>query len=240
VHWSCSTSLPNSATEIDRNPISSLAGRTFGALLFDMDGTLLSSIRAAERVWTAWAERHGLDVQSFLPTIHGVKTIETIRRLALPGVDPQVEADAITRAEIEDVAGIEQIAGAAAFLKALPEDRWAIVTSASKALALRRIESAQVPLPKILVTAEDVPQGKPAPDCFLLAARRLGVAAKDCLVFEDALPGIAAAEAAGASVVVITATHTHRVETPHACVHDYSKIAMRTNAAGRLSVMSST
>jgi hypothetical protein len=106
-----------------------LAGRTFGALLFDMDGTILSSIKAAERVWAIWAKRHGLDVASFLPTIHGFRTVETIRRLGLPGVDPEAEAAAITQAEIEDVEGIEQIAGAATFLSALPADRWAIVTS---------------------------------------------------------------------------------------------------------------
>jgi hypothetical protein len=52
--------------------------RTFGAMLFDMDGTIINSIAAAERVWTAWAERHGLDVAAFLPTIHGVRAIETI------------------------------------------------------------------------------------------------------------------------------------------------------------------
>ena len=68
--------------------------RTFGALLFDMDGTIINSIAAAERVWTAWAERHGLDVASFLPTIHGVRAIETITKLELPGVDPQAEVHA--------------------------------------------------------------------------------------------------------------------------------------------------
>src|SRR5580698_6878369 len=128
-----------------RAAVTELAGRSFGALLFDMDGTILSSIKAAERVWGAWAKRHGLDVASFLPTIHGVKTIETIRRLGLPGVDPEAEAAAITQTEMYDLDGIEQIAGAARFLGSLPKDRWAIVTSAPKALALRRIESARLP-----------------------------------------------------------------------------------------------
>ena len=79
---------------------STLSNRTFGALLFDMDGTILNSIAAAERVWTAWAERHGLDVASFLPTIHGVRAIETITALQLPGVDPQAEVHALLLAEI--------------------------------------------------------------------------------------------------------------------------------------------
>ena len=97
--------------------------RTFGALLFDMDGTIINSIAAAERVWTAWAERHGLDVGSFLPTIHGVRAIETITKLELPGVDPQAEVHALLLAEIEDVEGVEAIEGAKAFLASLPPDR---------------------------------------------------------------------------------------------------------------------
>src|SRR6187551_2701028 len=116
--------------------------RGFAAFLFDMDGTILTSIVAAERVWAAWARGHGLDVEAFLPTIHGVRSVETVRRLALPGVDPEAEAAAITRAEIEDVEGIEAIAGAAAFLAALPADRWAIVTSAPRELAVRRLAAA--------------------------------------------------------------------------------------------------
>ena len=194
-----------------RTSVTDLANRTFGALLFDMDGTILSSVKTTERVWAAWATRHGLDVASFLPTIHGVKTIETMRRLGLPGVDPAAEAEAVTQAEMHDVDGIEQIAGAATLLGALPADRWAIVTSASLALALRRLQAARLPVPEVLVTAEDVSRGKPAPDCFLLAANRLGQKPQDCLVFEDSPAGIAAAEAAGATVLVVTAAHAQRL-----------------------------
>nr|WP_269530452.1 HAD family hydrolase [Asaia astilbis] len=127
-------------------------GKSFDAFLFDMDGTILTSIIAAERVWTLWAQKHGLDVAKFLPTIHGVQTIETIRRQKLPGVDPVAEAHWITSRELEDTQGIDPIPGATAFLKSLPEDRWAIVTSASRDLALKRIQIAGLPLPKILIT----------------------------------------------------------------------------------------
>ena len=221
----CSTRVP-ALTRPD------LPDRAFAAFLFDMDGTILSSIAAAERVWARWARRHGLDVAAFLPTIHGMRSVETVRRLGLPGVDPEAEAAAITREEMDDVAGIEPIAGIAAILAALPLARWAVVTSAPRELALRRIAAAGLPTPPLMIAAEDVAQGKPAPDCFVLAATRLGVAARDCLVFEDAPAGIAAAEAAGASVLVITDTHAHPLAPRHPSVRDYAALAARVDAGG--------
>jgi sugar-phosphatase len=209
-----------------------LPTRTFSALLFDMDGTIISSIASAERAWSRWAEAHGLDVASFLPTIHGVQSVETIRRLKLPGVDPEAEAAAITRAEMEDVGDITEIPGARAFLTGLPPERWAIVTSAPRALAARRLAAAGMPLPTLMVAAEDVRHGKPAPDCFLMAAERLGVAAPDCLVFEDAPAGIQAAEATGATVLVVTATHHRPVSAGHAAIPDYRGLSIDAGADG--------
>jgi sugar-phosphatase len=207
-----------------------LAGRAYAAFLFDMDGTLLSSIAAAERVWTDWARAHGVEVADFLPTIHGRRAIETIADLDLPGVDPAAEAAVIHAREVEDVGGIEAIPGAAAFLAALPAGRWAIVSSAPRTLALRRLQAAGLPASPTMVLAEDVVHGKPAPDCFLLAARRLGVDIADCLVFEDAPAGIAAAEAAGADVVVVTATHRDACVTRHPCIAGFD--GLRPQAAG--------
>ncbi|RRH94673.1 HAD family hydrolase [Mesorhizobium tamadayense] len=208
------------------------SGRNFAAFLFDMDGTVLNSIAAAERVWTEWANRHGLDVASFLPTIHGRRARETIAALKLPGVDPIAEADALLKAEAADLEGIVPIPGAVAFLSSLPPERWAIVTSAPRELALLRIEAAGIPVPAMMVSAEDVTRGKPAPDCFLLAAERLGVEARDCLVFEDAPAGIAAGEASGASVMVISATHVHPVVTQHASIATYDGIGVVIDERG--------
>lgn len=208
-----------------------LPPRTFGGFLFDMDGTILSSIASAERAWTAWAERQGLDVAAFLPTIHGVQSVETIRRLNLPGVDPVAEAHALTEAEMLDLDDVVPIGGAAAFLAALPPDRWAIVTSAPKRLAEVRLKSAGLPLPGVFVTAEDAERSKPAPDGFLLGAKRLGVAPEDCLAFEDAPAGIAAADAAGMTVVVITETHRGMMDTAHAMITDYRDLAVEWDGA---------
>lgn len=207
-----------------------LTDRRYAAFLFDMDGTLLSSIANAERHWGAWARRQGLDVASFLPTIHGVKTVETIRRLALPGIDAEAEAAALTQAEMDDLTGVEVIAGVAALLAVLPPDRWTVVTSAPRALAAARLAHVGLALPANAVTAEDVARGKPAPDPFLLGAERLGAPIADCLAFEDAPAGIEAAHAAGATVVVLTATHQHPIDTPHATIVDYAQVDLAAAA----------
>lgn len=206
------------------------------AVLLDMDGTLLTSIAAAERVWGRWAARHGLDVKSFLPTIHGRQAVETVRLLNLPGVDPETEAAAITRAEIEDVAGVEAIAGVADFLAGLPVDRWAVVTSAPRALAERRLGAAGLPCPSVLIAAEDVARSKPEPDGFELAAQRLGTTADRCLVLEDSSAGIAAGEAAGARVVVVTATHEHAVETAWPTIRDYRDLVLERDGEGTVHI----
>jgi mannitol-1-/sugar-/sorbitol-6-phosphatase len=212
----------------------SILNRRYSAFLFDMDGTILNSIAAAERIWSAWATRHGLDVAAFLPTIHGARAVDTIARLGLPGVDAEAEALEITRAEIDDVEGIVEIPGAAAFLQSLPAGRWAIVTSAPEALARRRLQAAGLPVPAVMITSEDVSNGKPHPDCYLLAARRLGVDAVDCLIFEDAPLGIRAAEAAGAQVMVISTTHDQPMDTPHASINGYATFMATVADSGLL------
>jgi sugar-phosphatase len=211
---------------------SSVSERRYSALLFDMDGTILNSIASAERIWGRWAKSHGLDVETFVPTVHGARAFDTIARLDLPGVDPQTEALLITQEEIADVDGIIEVPGASIFLRSLPNQRWAIVTSAPKALAIRRIEAAGIPMPTILVTSEDVSDGKPNPACYLLAAQRLGVEATECLVFEDAVAGILAGETAGADVIVVTATHTRKMTTRHAVIGDYKTLRANVDEHG--------
>jgi len=217
---------------------SAVFNRRYRAFLFDMDGTLLNSIAAAERVWSIWAERHGLDVAAFLTTIHGARAIDTITRQALPGVDPEVEAQWITEAEINDVEGVVAISGAVAFLSRLPGDQWALVTSAPRELALRRLQAAGIAPPAVLVTAEDVAVGKPNPACYVLGAQRLGVPVQECLVFEDAAVGIRAGEAAGADVMVVTSTHHTPVATDHPSIDGYQQLDVQRDADGLLYLQS--
>jgi sugar-phosphatase len=212
-------------------------GRPFAAFLFDMDGTLLSSIEAAERVWGRWAAQFGIDAATFLPTIHGRRTIESVRSLNIPGMDVEEQAAAITRAELEDVQGIHVIPGAHEFIASLPKDRWAIVTSASRELAMRRLAAIELRSPTVFITAEDIPKGKPDPACYQLAASQLGFKTEDCVVFEDAVAGIQAGEAAGSAVVVITATHQHRIDTPHPTMKDYTNLRTVAASGGKLKLV---
>ncbi|MCV0413869.1 MAG: HAD-IA family hydrolase [Brevundimonas sp.] len=199
---------------------------SYAAFLFDMDGTLITSTVAAERVWTRWAARHGLDAAAFVPTIHGVRAADTIRRQNLPGIDVEAEAAWVERGEIEDLEGVAPIAGAIDFVRRLPPDRWAVVTSATVPLATARMRAAGVEPPAVLITAEDVARGKPDPAGYRLAAERLGVAAADCLVFEDAEAGIAAGEAAGCDIRIVTAAWTHPLETTHPTLADYGDLRL--------------
>lgn len=211
--------------------------KRYNGFLFDMDGTLLNSIAAAERVWGKWAARHGLDVAAFLPTMHGKRGIDTISGLALPGVDVQAEALEIERGEIEDVEGVVAIPGAIDFLNGLPSARWAIVTSAPALLARARIEAAGLPQPPKIVTAEDVKIGKPNPAGYLLGASHLGADPARCLVFEDVMAGVLAGEAAGSDVMVVTATHSHALDTRHPKIASYEGLQVHVDGDGGMQIV---
>ena len=172
------------------------------ALLLDMDGTLVHSTTEVETVWRLWCQGHRLDPAPVLAMCHGVRSREVIRALA-PQLDLVREVALLDELEIQHAGVAEPIAGARTLLAALPPARWALVTSASQRVARHRLASAGLPLPRWLIGAEEVVRGKPDPEPYLLAARRLGLAPADCLVFEDAPAGIRSALQAGCQVVQI-------------------------------------
>jgi mannitol-1-/sugar-/sorbitol-6-phosphatase len=175
------------------------------ALLFDMDGVLVDSTPAVTRVWTTWAKRYGLDPAEVVRQAHGRPSIATIREL-LPSADHRVEDQAIEKAEIEDIEDVIALPGTIELLSALSDDRFAVVTSATRALALVRLRAAGFAIPKHLVTSNDIQRGKPAPEPYIKGAQILGLSPADCIVVEDAPAGIQSGKAAGSRVIALRTT----------------------------------
>ncbi|MBN6190434.1 MULTISPECIES: HAD-IA family hydrolase [Microbacterium] len=173
------------------------------AALLDMDGTLVDSTAVVERLWLAWAEPHGLDPETVLRVVHGRQGHQSMAIL-LPERDHAInlhENEIMLATEAGDVDGVVGIAGADRLLAALETVPHAIVTSANVALMTARMQAAGLTVPELAVTAENVSASKPDPEGFLLAARMLGVAPAECVVFEDSGAGIQAGLAAGMRVV---------------------------------------
>ena len=174
------------------------------AMLVDLDGTLVDSGAQVLRAWQAFAARHGLDGDAVHRFAQGRPSRETIR-LLIPGADEDAETALVERAELDDTAGLVALPGAAQLLAT--DRRLAIVTSCSTALARVRLTAVGLPIPDVLVSADDVEHGKPDPSCYLIGARRLGADPRRCVVLEDAPAGVAAGRAAGAVVIALRTTH---------------------------------
>lgn len=176
------------------------------AILFDLDGVLVDSTRAVERVWRKWAHENQLDIEKVLEHAHGRRTIETIRIVA-PHLDAEEEYSKVEQMEIGDKEGVVMVPGALELLRNLPADRYAIVTSATRALATARLQYASLFVPDRLVSADDVVEGKPSPEPYLKGAALINFPANGCLVFEDTPAGIESARAAGMQVIALTTTY---------------------------------
>ncbi len=172
-------------------------------LLFDMDGTIVDSTTSVVRAWNRFADRHGRDADAILSVAHGRPTIEVVAMFAPPGLDVAEEAARIEAEEIDRTDGIVEVPGAKALLESLDPARWAVVTSATRALTVKRMSVTGLPHPKVLVAADDVTDGKPHPQPYLMAAEALGVDAASAVVFEDAEAGLRSALAAGTVPVVV-------------------------------------
>jgi sugar-phosphatase len=176
------------------------------ALLFDLDGVLVDSRRCIENIWKKWAAARGRDPAPFIAVCHGRRISETIAQVA-PELDAGAEAAVLDRMEEVETDGVEPVPGARELVAGLAEGTWAIVTSGSRKVATLRLTHVGLPIPRVFITAEDVRRGKPDPEGYLLAAVRLGVEPKECVVIEDSPPGVAAGNAAGMRVITVATTH---------------------------------
>jgi len=175
------------------------------ALLFDLDGVLIDSTPAVARVWARWATEHGLNPEEVVGRAHGRPSLTTVSEY-LPNSDHEAENREVERREIADIEGIIPLPGALDLLASLPENRWTIVTSCTRSLAEVRIKAAGLPLPKKLITSNDITHGKPHPEPYLKGASILGFPVSECIVIEDAPAGIRAGKAAGAKVIAFRTT----------------------------------
>jgi sugar-phosphatase len=176
------------------------------AILFDLDGVLVDSAERVEKTWRAWAARHRLDAELVIAAAHGRRTVETVALVA-PELSAEAELRALETSEATNSDGIYEIAGARDLLQSLAPNRWAIVTSGIRAVAEFRIRYTGLPMPAVMICAEEISRGKPDPEGYLAAAGRLGFTPTDCVVIEDAPPGIEAAKAAGMRAIAIATTY---------------------------------
>jgi mannitol-1-/sugar-/sorbitol-6-phosphatase len=175
------------------------------AILFDLDGVLVDSTRSVDRQWRLWARAKGVDEEKVMAIAHGVRALEVIRRVA-PQFDAEAEVRELEALEAGDRQDVSVMPGAAALLRSIPDDRWGVVTSGTHLLASARLPLVGLPVPNVLVTADDVTHGKPHPEPYLKGAERLGFPPGDCLVIEDAPAGIQAAHAGGMKVIGLMST----------------------------------
>lgn len=199
----CASVCPGSASFLESALTPLLLRCT--AVLFDLDGVLVDSEAVVMRTWNRWAARHALDVPDLVRRAHGRRSIETVREVA-PQLDAEEEARWLETIEVSDAGGLAMVPGAGALFQAIPRDRRAVVTSGGRALAAFRLSAVGLNAPAVLISADDVQRGKPAPDGYLLAAERIGVAPHECVVIEDTPAGIAAGRAAGAAVLAVATT----------------------------------
>lgn len=176
-------------------------------ILFDMDGVLVSSIDSVRRSWRQWAKMYGVPNAEKYEVPHGMRAIEIVKMLR-PDIDPQAGLKAIEDIEVDDVADLTVLPGVKTLLQALPQERWAIVTSSTGRLLIARLKAAGLPMPDRIISADMVERGKPDPEPYLRGAELLGFRPEDCVVFEDAPSGVGAGKTAGCRVLGVLGTHS--------------------------------
>ncbi|MEU6766055.1 HAD family hydrolase [Streptomyces sp. NPDC046853] len=202
------------------------------ALLFDNDGTLISSMESVYRCWRRLAQEYGITAEEFERVeLHGRPAAEIIADM-LPAERVAEAVARIEELEVSDVAGgVVLLPGTRELLESLPPERWAVVTSAGRRLAEARLAEVGIEAGTV-VAADDITRGKPDPEPFLLAAAKLGVDPARCVVFEDAPAGLTAGRAAGMTTVALATTHTAGELFADVVVKDLSAVSAQATEGG--------
>lgn len=176
------------------------------ALLFDLDGVLLDSTECIQNTWKMWGQKRGIPLEKIMAVAHGRRAVETIRLVA-PHLNAEEEAKPLSEWEAITTEGVYVIEGALPLVSALPSDGWAVVTSGTYGIASARMRCTGLPIPDIMITADDVVKGKPDPEPYLAASDRMKITPENCVVIEDSPAGIEAAHKAGMRAIGIAFTH---------------------------------
>jgi mannitol-1-/sugar-/sorbitol-6-phosphatase len=196
------------------------------AILFDLDGVLIDSTGSVDRQWRAWARKKGIDAEKVIAIAHGVRAIEVMRMVA-PHLDAEAEVRALEKREAADRNGVAVMPGAVDLVRKIPKDRWGVVTSGTRHLASERLQLAGIPVPRAMITADDVANGKPHPEPYVKGAKLLGANPAECLVIEDAPAGIRSAHAAGMKVVGFASTYSReKLSEANAVVSSFAQLSV--------------
>jgi mannitol-1-/sugar-/sorbitol-6-phosphatase len=201
------------------------------AILFDLDGVLIDSTRSVDRQWRIWAREHGIDEEKVIAIAHGVRALEVIAVVA-PHLDANEALRKLESREARDHENVAVMPGAGELVKTIPDGRWGVVTSGTRDLASARLRLGGIPVPKVLVTAEDVVSGKPHPEPYFRGASLLGVKPEECLVIEDAPAGIRSAHAGGMKVVGFASTYDKdKLEEADAVVQNFADLSVAVDGS---------
>lgn len=210
-------------------------GLRVDAVLFDLDGVLVDSGSTVERSWRRWAHRHSIEPAVVLGSCHGRTTAATIgaltARFGLAHIDPVAEARKLEAEQAADTSDLRPCPGAG-IVNRIPPDRWAVVTSGGRSLAMSRLRQAGLPVPGVLITADDVRHGKPDPEGYRTAAAALGAAPSECVVIEDARPGVLAARAAQCQVIGVAGPSLGPTDDVDVVVENLAAMTVTADSGG--------
>ncbi|WP_224391683.1 HAD family phosphatase [Pseudonocardia sp. ICBG1293] len=196
-------------------------------VVFDLDGTLVRSEHVHRRTWALFFAEWGAEVddETYRQRFMGRRATDALREVDGPwrAADPDELAERLAGHGADLADEVEVVPGAPALLHALAArgHRLAVVTSARRGWAHRVLGDVlgAAELIELVVTAEDVVRGKPDPEGYLAACRRLGVAPGSCVAFEDSPAGVSALVAAGVGGIVGVGTTARPAELTAAGAH---------------------